>query len=357
MARFHETGVFKREIITEDAAMAFVNSYQIPDRYNRADEVQVGAVVGNDKVTNEGYGLPVVDMARLLDPEHREKEIAWLGSACRDWGFFQLINHGVDEVVIEQMKGNTLQFFELPLEDKNSVAARPYSIEGFGHHFNRLSTDKLEWAESMLLNLQPTNERKIEFWPSKPPTFRDSIENYSKEMWNLATQLLTFMASDLGVDQETLLAAFRGKRQSSSLHRYPPCRHPEKVMGAAPHTDGLALTILLHVDDTPGLQISKDGLWHPVQPLPGAFVINIGEILEVLTNGSYKSVLHRVLVDAERGRATIVVFHDASIGGVVKPLPELGEARYRSIERPEFSKGFLRALSHGKERFLDTLKI
>ncbi|KAF0915201.1 hypothetical protein E2562_034158 [Oryza meyeriana var. granulata] len=175
-------------------------------------------------------------------------------------------------------------------------------------------------------------------------------------MWNLATRLLAFMAIDLGIEQETLLAAFRGKRQSKSLHRYPPCRHPEKVMGIAPHADGFGLTLLLHGDDTPGLKIRRDGQWHPVQPLPGAFVVNIGEILEVLTNGNYRTVLHRVLVDAKRSRATVAMFKDACIGGVVKRLPELGKARYEAIKRSEYSKGHLKALNKG-ERFLDTLEI
>ncbi|KAF0915200.1 hypothetical protein E2562_034157 [Oryza meyeriana var. granulata] len=118
-------GFTKRDTITEAAAMAFADPHRIPERYARADEVQAGVVVGDD----ESYELPVVDMARLLDPEHREVEIAWLGSACRSWGFFQLINHGVDEAVIQQMKDNTVQFFQLPLEDKKAVAVRPMALK------------------------------------------------------------------------------------------------------------------------------------------------------------------------------------------------------------------------------------
>lgn len=346
--------IINRDIITEAAAMAFADpNLQIPDRYDRSGEVPAGAVVADD---DESYELPVVDMTRLLDPEHREAEVAWLGSACRSWGFFQLINHGVDEAVIQKMKDNTVHFFELPLEDKNAVAVCPDGgIEGFGHHF-RTSADKLDWAENLIVETQPIERRKLEFWPSNPPTFRDSIDKYAMEMWNLAMQLLGFMASDLGVEQETLLAAFRGKRQSMTLHHYPPCHHPEKVIGVAPHSDGFGLTLLLQVNDTPGLQISKDGRWHPVRPQTGAFVINVGEILEVLTNGHYKSVFHRVVVDTERGRDTIVVFQDACIDGVVKPLLELGEARYHAIDRLEYSKGHATEIFSRGERFVDTLK-
>lgn len=177
------------------------------------------------------------------------------------------------------------------------------------------------------------------------------------EMWNLTTRLLRFMASDLGVEQETLLAAFRAKRQTFGLHRYPPCRHPEKVIGISPHSDGFGLTLLLQVNDTLGLQVSKDGRWHPVRPLPGAFIVNVGEILEVLTNGRYKSVFHRVVVDTERGRVTIVVFQDACINGLVKPLPELGETpRYRAIGKSEYFEGHTAEVLGQGERFIDTLK-
>jgi isopenicillin N synthase-like dioxygenase len=128
------------------------------------------------------------------------------------------------------------------------------------------------------------------------------------------------------------------------------------VIGIAPHSDGFGLTLLLQVNDTPGLQISKDGRWHPVRPQTSAFVINVGEILEVLTNGHYKSVFHRVVVDTERGRDTIVVFQDACINGVVKPLLELGEARYHAIDRLEYSKGHATEIFSRGERFVDILK-
>ncbi|WVZ57386.1 hypothetical protein U9M48_007777 [Paspalum notatum var. saurae] len=125
-----------------------------------------------------------------------------------------------------------------------------------------------------------------------------------------------------------------------------------------PHTDGLGLTLLLHVDDTPGLQIRKGGRWFPVRPLPGAFVVNVADILEVLTNGAYRSVEHRVIPDAERARTTVVIFQEAFVGGMVAPLPELvngGEARYRSIGIEEYIKGNLGALADGT-RFIDKLR-
>ncbi|TVU51224.1 hypothetical protein EJB05_02634, partial [Eragrostis curvula] len=353
--------LFNRHEITDAAVSAFAGCTQIPEKYNRTEEVLDGVVVGKD----ESYELPVIDMARLLDPESSASEVEKLGAACRDWGFFQLTNHGVDEAVIEQMKDSTVQFFRLPLETKKTVGVRGNGSEGFGHHFSR-ANDKLDWAESLLLETQPEDIRSMELWPTNPPTSGPhALESYSVEMTNLATRLLGFMAADLGVEEEELHGAFRGKGQSMAIHHYPPCRqhhHPEerKVMGIMPHTDGLGLTLLLHVDDTPGLQIRNRGRWFPVRPLPGAFVVNVADILAVLTNGAYRSVEHRVIPDAERARTTVVVFQTASVGGMVAPLPGLlkaGEApRYKSIEFGEYIKGNFRALADGTQ-FIESLRI
>jgi isopenicillin N synthase-like dioxygenase len=179
-------------------------------------------------------------------------------------------------------------------------------------------------------------------------------------MTSLASRVLSLMAADLGIEEEALHDAFTGHRQSMAIHYYPPCRHPEKVMGIMPHTDGLGLTLLLHVDDTPGLQIRKGGRWFPVRPLPGAFVVNVADILQVLTNGEYRSVEHRVLPDAVRARTTVVIFQEAAVGGMVAPLPGMlkggDPARYRSVQLDEYIKGNFRALADGT-RFIQSLRI
>jgi isopenicillin N synthase-like dioxygenase len=199
---------------------------------------------------------------------------------------------------------------------------------------------------------------------------RHALDRYSAEISKLTRCLLGFMATDLGVSQEVLLDAFfgdgdgaHGKGQSVSMHRYPPCRHRDKVVGIPPHTDTLGLTFLLHVDDTPGLQIKRGGRWFPVRPLPGALVVNVGDVLEVLTNGAYASVQHRVVPDADRGRTTVAMFHDAYVDGMVTPLPELLRARgdearprYRSVGKLEYDNGSAQGLAQGR-RFVDTLLI
>ncbi|CAL4923119.1 unnamed protein product [Urochloa decumbens] len=356
-----------RNKITDATAALFTDSVdRIPERFIRTDEVQAaGAVVGED----ETFELPVVDMASLLDPKLSASETAKLGSACREWGFFQLTNHGVDEEAMQQIKDSVVEFFRSPLEAKNAVAVRgDAGIQGFGHQFSPASSDKLDWAECLLLFTQPVQDRNMDLWPAtSPPTFRHALERYSVEIGDLTRRLLGFMAADLGVSPAALLGAFfvgdgAAKGQSVSMHHYPACgrRHRDKVVGIPPHTDTLGLTLLLQADDTPGLQVRRAGRWFPVRPLPGALVVNVGDVMEVLSNGAYGSALHRVVPHAERGRTTVAMFHDAYVDGVVAPLPELlrgGEAtaRYRAVGKVEYDAGSAETLAAGG-RFLDSLK-
>ncbi|CAN6306296.1 unnamed protein product [Urochloa humidicola] len=359
--------LISRDRITDDANATLFSTdsvKEIPDKFIRTDEVKAaGAVVSEF----EPFELPVVDMGKLLDPELSASETAKLGSACSDWGFFQLTSHGVDEAVIQRMKESTSEFFSLPLESKNAIAFRgDDKFQGFGHHFSGgASAGKLDWAECVLLVTQPVQGRKTEMWPANPPSFRDALDKYCVEVTDLVRRLLGFMAIDLGVSQDALIGAFfngdTDKGQSVAIHHYPACRHHrDKVLGITPHTDGLGLTVLLHADETPGLQVWRGGRWFPVRPVPGALVVNVGDVLDVLSNGAYASVEHRVVPDAERGRTTVVIFQDASVDGLVAPLPELirgdeAQARYNSVGKLEYTKGHFVALGQGA-RFLDSLK-
>ncbi|KAG8061707.1 hypothetical protein GUJ93_ZPchr0003g18570 [Zizania palustris] len=327
---------------------------EVPARYVRP-EVEVDPVI----VDAEGYSLPVIDLSRLLDPEFSEEETAELGSACEDWGFFQLVNHGVDEGWMQQTKSDITEFFRLPLQEKMAVAIPPNGMQGFGHHFVFSKEQKLDWVDLLFLSTRPVDERNMDFWPKKPPTFRDSLDKYSQEIANVFAKLFKSMAFNLGVDEETLLRAFKGQPQSVRINHYPPCRQADKVLGLSPHTDGVGLTLLLQVNDVQGLQIRKDGKWFAVQNLPGAIIVNVGDVLEILTNGKYKSIEHRAVINPDKERITIAAFHSAPLFCTIGPLQELlmtDEARYKTVDGVEFTKGYFAAKLEGR-RYLESLKL
>uniref|UniRef100_A0ACD5U4A5 Uncharacterized protein n=1 Tax=Avena sativa TaxID=4498 RepID=A0ACD5U4A5_AVESA len=199
------------------------NSGKIPERYIRTE-------VHADPLTADAAGrtLPTIDMSRLLNPEF-SKEVAKLGSACEHWGFFQLVNHGVDGGLSRQIKADVSEFFSLPLEEKSAVAIPPNGMQGFGHHFVFSKEQKLDWVDLLFLATRPVQERSLDFWPKKPPTFRDTLDKYTTELANVAEQLFRFMAEDLGVDHDALLGTFKGLPQCVRINYYPPCRQADKT--------------------------------------------------------------------------------------------------------------------------------
>lgn len=110
---------------------------------------------------------------------------------------------------------------------------------------------------------------------------RNSVDKYSSEAAKLVSCLLKFLAVDMGVEPESFQAIFRGQPQRMRMTYYPPCKQANKVVGLSPHTDRMGLTLLLQANDVQGLQIRKDGKWLAINVLDGAFIVNVGDALEV----------------------------------------------------------------------------
>ena len=149
------------------------------------------------------------------------------------------------------------------------------------------------------------------------------------------------MAKNLKVDPGQLMNMFEKGRQQIRMNYYPPCVHASKVIGVTPHSDICGLTLLAQVNEVQGLQIKKNGKWIPIRPVPGAFIVNIGDILEIMSNGEYKSIEHRAVVNPETERLSIAAFHSPSVETIIGPLPELVKengAIYKSVSREEYYK-------------------
>ena len=113
---------------------------------------------------------------------------------------------------------------------------------------------------------------------------RNSVDRFSTEVAKVTSSLLRLMAVDMGVEPERLLEKFGGQPQTMKVTYYPQCRQAGDVLSLSPHTDACAVTLLLHVNDVQGLQIRRDdGKWHAVEPLEGAFIVNVGDTLEAST--------------------------------------------------------------------------
>ncbi|KAK1439367.1 hypothetical protein QVD17_05184 [Tagetes erecta] len=288
----------------------------IPPRYIRDDQVITPSF------SSQLPQVPIIDMQQLASQED-SVELQKLHSACKDWGFFQIINHGVDFSLLERVKKETQDFFELPIDEKHKFWQTTDDIEGFGQAFVVSEDQKLDWADMFYMLTLPRHFRKPRLFPNLPLPFRDTLEAYSAELKNTAMKTLVYIAKALKMESKEMTELFEEGMQSMRMNYYPPCPQPEQVIGLTPHSDAVGITFLLELNQVHGLQIRKDDTWIPIIPLPNAFIVNIGEIIEIVTNGEYKSIEHRATVNADRERLSIATFLSPDLDGDLGPAPSL----------------------------------
>ncbi|XVF79119.1 hypothetical protein PTKIN_Ptkin14bG0194000 [Pterospermum kingtungense] len=176
----------------------------------------------------------------------------------------------------------------------------------------------------------------------------------------LAMTLLMKMAEALKMKVEEMTGFFERGMQSFRMNYYPPCPQPQQAIGLRPHSDAVGLTILLQLNEVEGLQIIKDGKWVPVKPQPNAFIVNVGDMLEMVTNGAYRSMEHSATVNSERERLSIATFYNPRIDGEIGPAPCLispqKPALFKTLKVEEFLKGLFARELRGKS-YLDTVRM
>ncbi|KAL7122188.1 hypothetical protein ACP275_01G029300 [Erythranthe tilingii] len=289
-----------------------------------------------------GGGLPAaVPTIDLRSPS----AAALVGDACRDWGMFQVTNHGVPAGLVEDVEAHARRLFELPAEQKLKAVRAPNGATGYG--VARISPffTKLMWHEGFTIMAGSAVEHAKLLWPLQYQEFCDAMDNYQKKMKSLAYKLFLIILKSLGYDennQETsLLSASLNQSQGAlQLNSYPSCPNPSRAIGLAPHTDSLLLTIL-HQNDTNGLQIFREGGvgWVPVTPLKGALVINVGDLMHILSNGCFPTVYHRVVPnETRRHRFSVAYFYGPPADSTVAPLAVVGRQfpRFRAVTVREY---------------------
>ncbi|MED6118176.1 Protein srg1 [Stylosanthes scabra] len=328
----------------------------VPQRYVHHD-------VDEDLVISEADGvveIPVIDMHRLLSIEFGDSELSKLHSACKEWGFFQVVNHGVSSSLVEKVKLEIKDFFNLPMVEKKKFWQSSENVEGFGHVFGASEEQKLDWADMLYMTTLPKHMRVPHLFPQFPLPFRDTLELYSEELKKLGMNIIAQMGKALKMEEKEMRELFEDGTQTMRMNYYPPCPEPEKVIGLTPHSDGAGLTILLQVSEVEGLQIRKDGIWVPVKPLPNSFIINLGDMLEIISNGIYQSIEHRVMVNSEKERLSIATFYSPRFDGIVGPAPSLiteqSPAQFKTIGVQEYRRGLFASKLEGKS-YRDIMRI
>ncbi|CAN6360503.1 unnamed protein product [Urochloa humidicola] len=305
--------------------------------------------IGNNTATkiDTPAKVPTIDLAGYASNDERRKRILEeMADACRNWGFFQVVNHGVDLDAVKRMRQVWKEFFDLPVEQKKLYANSPLSYEGYG---SRVGVDKaaiLDWNDYYFLTLLPSDTTIPEKWPNTPCNLRDVTEKYTCQMMNLSSVLLNAISNTLELDEEHLHMAFGGSHAISASMRvtyYPKCPQPDLTLGLSPHTDIGGITLLLLDDNNvAGTQVRKENEWFTLQPVPGAFIINVGDQIQIISNGKYKSAEHRVLANSDGERVNIAFFcnpgGDIPIAPASKLVSPISPAQYHPTTFNEYRK-------------------
>ncbi|XP_061373448.1 jasmonate-induced oxygenase 4-like [Gastrolobium bilobum] len=327
--------------------------------------------------TIQAEGIPIIDLSPITnhtvtDPSSIEGLVKEIRSACKEWGFFQVTNHGVPLTLRQRIEKASRMFFAQSLEDKRKF--RRDENNPSGYHDTEHTMNFRDWKEVFeFLGKEPTfipitsdelDDRLTQLTnpsPEYPPNFRVIIQEYIQEMEKLAFKLLEFIALSLGLEAKRFQDFFINDQTSSILlNHYPPCPHPHLALGIGPHKDATALSILAQ-DEVGGLEVKRktDQEWVRVKPTPDVYIINIGDIIQVWSNDTYESVEHRVVVNSEKERFFIPFFFNPAHDTEVKPLEELINEQNPSKYRPfKWGKFIIRRMnSNFKKQNEEILRI
>ncbi|GLJ08106.1 hypothetical protein SUGI_0081430 [Cryptomeria japonica] len=265
-----------------------------------------------------GTDLPVIDLSLFpsqnVDQNLQSQEFNELRKACQELGFFRVINHGINPTLIQAVESRIRDIFAMPSEIKNR-AVFPIFNTGYGPSVVDDVT-KDSTPENMIFpwdHLLPNSVEKIsaKLWPQGNPAFCEELNAYKTQVRELSHRILKLLVWSLGVDISSQSASQLFEKSHGNLRMNYYDKSTEKEMISKAHTDVSCLTVL-YQDDVGGLQIrTKQGKWMDSKPMPGSFVINIGDILQMWSNGTYRSAEHRVVYGkSNKNRLSMAYFHD-----------------------------------------------
>nr|ALG05126.1 2-oxoglutarate-dependent dioxygenase [Sinopodophyllum hexandrum] len=288
--------------------------------------------------TSVSQTIPLIDLS-----QPRQTIVDQIRDASRTWGFFQILNHGIPPEFLDRLITSIKAFNEQPTETK----AQHYSREigrgvAFSTNFDLFQSKAASWRDTIQISLGP---RQLDF-NLVPEIFRKEVEEWNRHIGQLGESLMGILSEGLGLETDGLkkLTCLEGKLMV--CHYYPHCPQPDRTVGIASHMDPGVLTVLVQ-DQIGGLQVKHGEEWVDVKPIPGALVINIGDLLQMISNDEYKSVEHRVLANPfQEPRISVGVFFNPSNRECLYgPLPELVSsekpALYRQFTVQEFLGKFL----------------
>ncbi|XP_033511070.2 flavanone 3-dioxygenase 3-like [Nicotiana tomentosiformis] len=303
--------------------------------------------------------LPIVDLSFLRHPLHRPRIIEKVHLACKELGFFQVVNHGIPLSVMKDALEAATEFFDLPNEKKmHFLSSNVHDPVRYNTSLNDIK-DKVSFWRDFLKHYANPISNWIDLWPSNPTGYKEKMGNYTMAVQQLQEELMGVIFESLGLNPSYLHEDIAEGSQVMAVNCYPACPEPDLTLGLPPHTDYALLSIILQ--NHQGLQImDHDGKWHSVPVIEGALIVQLGDHMEVLSNGRYKGVLHRATVNSEEKRLSIASLLSLALGKKVRPAPALvDEQHILSYKEGGFSDflDFISGEDIVEAKYIDKLKI
>ncbi|MBA0739540.1 hypothetical protein Gogos_012801, partial [Gossypium gossypioides] len=275
--------------------------------------------------------VPLIDLGGFLsgDPVATMEASRFISEACQQHGFFLVVNHGVDAKLLADAHKYMDNFFLLPLIQKQRAQRKLGEHCGYASSFTGRFSTKLPWKETLSFRYSAKNNSSkmvedylVNKMGNELRQLGRVYQDYCEAMSKLSLWIMELLAISLGVGRAHFREFFDKNDSIMRLNYYPPCQKPDLTLGTGPHCDPTSLTIL-HQDRVGGLQVFVDNEWHSISPNFEAFVVNIGDTFMALSNGRYKSCLHRAVVNSHKPRKSLAFFLCPEGDKVVTPPAEL----------------------------------
>ncbi|KAF6154282.1 hypothetical protein GIB67_026738 [Kingdonia uniflora] len=227
-----------------------------------------------------------------------------------------VVGHGIPTELLDDVREVGKVFFDLSMEEKKRV-----SEDGT---VGDLEGNSLDWADRLHLLVKPQDQRKLKYWPQKPNNFRELLHEYSTKSKRVAETIVKKMAELLGLEENHFISLYGDQAmEQARFNYYPLCSRPDFVYGIKAHADGGGITMLLQDKEVEGLQVLKDGQWIKVPILPHALVVNVADQMEIMSNGIFKSPVHRAVTNSEKERMSLVIFYSLHYNDEIEPAAAL----------------------------------